>query len=72
MLHGCTQKRIVIVFRASFNQLLPFMVFDRAEESIKYMVLTNTWPRFVDAELRLVDTRGHSWTGCTMVGKATQ
>ena len=24
-------------------------VFDRAEESIKYMVLTNTWPRFVDA-----------------------
>ena len=24
-------------------------VFDHAEESIKYMVLTNTWPRFVDA-----------------------
>ena len=23
-------------------------VFDHAEESIKYMVLTNTWPRFVD------------------------
>lgn len=22
-------------------------VFDRAEESIKYMVLTNTWPKFV-------------------------
>lgn len=24
-------------------------VFDRAEESIKYMVLTNTWPKFVKA-----------------------
>lgn len=24
-------------------------VFDRAEESIKYMVLTNTWPKFVNA-----------------------
>ena len=24
-------------------------VFDHAEESIKYMVLTNTWPRFIDA-----------------------
>jgi len=22
--------------------------FDRAEESIKYMVLTNTWPKFVN------------------------
>lgn len=24
-------------------------IFDRAEESIKYMVLTNTWPKFVNA-----------------------
>jgi hypothetical protein len=22
-------------------------VFDRAEESIKYLILTNTWPKFV-------------------------
>ena len=26
-------------------------VFDTAYESIKYLVFTNTWPRFVDAEL---------------------
>ena len=31
------------------NQRFGPDVFDRAEESIKYMVLTNTWPKFVNA-----------------------
>ncbi|KAK5003458.1 hypothetical protein LTR28_010156 [Elasticomyces elasticus] len=24
-------------------------IFDKAEQSVKYMVLTNTWPKFVDS-----------------------
>lgn len=39
-------------------------VFDDAETSIKYLVLTNTWPKFVK-ERRSLDSTGNSWSGKT-------
>lgn len=36
-------------------------VFDHAEESIKYMVLTNTWPKFVNDGYATAHARKKNW-----------
>lgn len=45
-------------------------VFDHVEEHIRYLVLTNTWPKFVDAMRRRSSESGRSATGSHLTDRS--
>ena len=45
-------------------------VFDHVEEHTRYLVLTNTWPKFVDAMRRRSSESGRSATGSNFTAKS--